>query len=226
MTAKGKSMGHYIIVPLCVGVMMHLTAQAGAMRWKQLFNGIDLTGWEHVGAGTMSVQDGYIASRGGPGILFWPKEKFGHCRIHVVYKMRDFNDNSGVFIRIPVIPRDDWMPVNYGYEVQIDNHPEASGEDEYHVTWTLYSLTKPLSKPGKPGPQSNDMFITIDGPRTIVDLNGEKVTDYTEGQATPERKFNHEPLRGLRPDEGYIALQNHSDKDVVFFKEIAVQALP
>ena len=57
------------------------------------------------------------------------------------------NDNSGVFIRIPVEPREEWMPVHYGYEVQIDNHPEKSNEDDYHVTGTLYSLTKPLAKP-------------------------------------------------------------------------------
>jgi len=28
--------------------------------------------------------------------------------------------------------------VHYGYEVQIDNHPETSKEDDYHVTGTLY----------------------------------------------------------------------------------------
>ena len=45
------------------------------------------------------------------------------------------------------------MPVHYGYEVQIDNHPEKSNEDEYHETGMLYSLTKPLVKNAwKPGP--------------------------------------------------------------------------
>jgi hypothetical protein len=52
-----------------------------------------------------------------------------------------------------------------------------------------------------------------------------KVTDYTEGQPVPERKFDFEPLRGRRPDEGYMGLQNHSDNDIVFFKEVSVQAL-
>ncbi len=39
------------------------------------------------------------------------------------------------------------MPVHYGYEVQIDNKPELSDEDDYHYTGTIYSLTKPLAKP-------------------------------------------------------------------------------
>ena len=83
-----------------------------------------------------------------------------------------------------------WMPVNYGYEVQIDNHPETSNEDEYHVTGTLYSLTKPLARPGKPGPEWNTMEITLDGPRTIVVVNGVKVTDYTEGEPVPPKKLD------------------------------------
>jgi hypothetical protein len=115
------------------------------------------------------------------------------------------------------------MPVHYGYEVQIDN--ESPGEDEYHITGTLYSLTKPMARAGKPGPEWNTMEITLDGPRTIVVLNGTKITDYTEGDPVPERKFSFEPQRGPRPNEGYIGLQNHSDKDVVFFKEVAVKML-
>jgi hypothetical protein len=117
------------------------------------------------------------------------------------------------------------MPVHYGYEVQIDNQPELSNEDDYHYTGTLYSLTKPLAKPGKPGPEWNTMEITLDGPRTIVFVNGEKVTDFKEGDPVPERKFDFEPQRGPRPELGYIGVQNHSEADVVFFKEIAVKPL-
>lgn len=193
--------------------------------WKQLFNGKDLAGWKHVGPGTDTVEDGLIKTSGGMGLLYWTGGKVGNARIRVVYKMRDTNDNSGVFIRIPIEPREAWMPVNYGYEVQIDNDPASSKEDDYHITGTLYSLTKPLAKPGKPGPEWNTMIITIDGPRTIVELNGVKVTDYTEGQPVPQRKFDFEPQRGRRPNEGYIGLQNHSDKDVVFFKEVSLQPL-
>jgi hypothetical protein len=120
---------------------------------KQLFNGKDLTGWKHVGPGGMTVEDGLIRTHGGMGLLYWAGRKMGNRRIRVVYKMRDHNDNSGVFVRIPIEPREPWMPVHYGYEVQIDNEPETSKEDEYHVTGTLYSLTKPAARPGKPGPE-------------------------------------------------------------------------
>jgi hypothetical protein len=193
--------------------------------WRQLFNGKDLEGWKQAGPGTHYVEDGLLKSTGGMGLLYWTKEKFSDCTFRIVYRMRDENSNSGVFIRIPVEPREEWMPVHYGYEVQIDNKPELSDEDEYHYTGTLYSFTKPLSKPGKPGPEWNTMEITLAGLRTIVLVNGEKVTDFTEGDAVPERKFDFEPYRGPRPESGYMGVQNHSEKDIVFFKEISVKNL-
>lgn len=191
--------------------------------WKQLFNGKDLTGWKHVGPGEQYVEDGLIKSHGGMGLLYWQGQKFGNCIIRVVFRMRDENSNSGIFIRIPIEPREEWMPVHYGYEVQIDNKPELSNEDDYHYTGMLYSLTKPLAKTGKPGPEWNTMEITLKGLQTIVYLNGTKVADFKEGDPVPDRKFDFEPFRGPRPEYGYIGVQNHSDADVVFFREIAVK---
>ena len=198
------------------------TANTG---WRQIFNGKDLLGWKHVGKGTSVLEYGMIHGKGGMGLLYYANEKFSNCTIRIVYKMQKENSNSGVFIRIPIQPLEEWMPVFYGYEVQIDNHPETSNEDDYHITGTLYSLTKPLAKPGKPGPEWNTMDITLDGPRTMVYVNAQKVTDYTEGDPTPERKFDFEPMRGRRPDVGYIGLQNHGEDDVVYFKEVAIKPL-
>lgn len=194
-------------------------------EWKQLFNGKDLTGWKHVGPGTMVVEDGLIKTQGGMGLLYWTGGKVGDSVIRVVFKMRDKNDNSGVFIRIPIEPREEWMPVHYGYEVQIDNNPEAVGEGDTHVTGCLYSMNQALARPGKPGPEWNTMEITLDGPRTIVFVNGVKVTDFMEGQPLPAKKFDFEPFRGPRPLKGYFGLQNHSDNDIVFFKEVAIKPL-
>lgn len=200
-----------------------LATAASPEGWIPLFNGKDLSGWKHVGPGNMTVEDGLIHTHGGMGLLYWTGGTIGNCKLRVVFRMRDKNDNSGVYIRIPIEPREPWMPVNYGYEVQIDNI--APGEDEYHITGTLYSLTKPLARPGKPGPEWNTMEITLDGPRTIVTVNGEKVTDYTEGDPVPPKKLSFEPERGRRPVYGFFGLQNHSDNDIVFFKSVEIEPL-
>jgi hypothetical protein len=201
-------------------------AVADTSQWRQLFNGKDLTGWKQAGPGSHYVEDGLLKSKGGMGLLYWTGEKFGNCVIKVVFRMRDENSNAGVFIRIPSVPTEDnMMPVNTGYEVQIDNKPELSDEDDYHYTGMLYSLTKPLAKPGKPGPEWNTMEIYLDGLRTYVYVNGVKVCDYKEGDPVPAKKFDFEPNRGPRPETGYMGIQNHSDADVVFFKEVAVRPL-
>ena len=111
---------------LTIAILVFGSFAAGAENgeWKQFFNGKDLTGWKHVGPGRMYVEDGLIKTDGGMGLLYWTGGKVSDCVIRVVFRMRDKNDNSGVFIRIPLEPREEWMPVNYGYEVQIDNEPE------------------------------------------------------------------------------------------------------
>jgi len=187
---------------------------------RQLFNGHDLVGWKHVGPGKMTVKNGLIHTHGGMGLLYFQGEQFGDCVIRVVYRMRHKNDNSGVFIRIPEEPTEPWMPVNRGYEIQIDN-----AADDYHTTGVLYSLTKAIARPGKPGPEWNTMEITLDGPRTVVAVNGVTVTDYTEGQPVPPKDKDYEPERGARPNRGYIGLQNYGRHDVVFFKEVSVRPL-
>src|SRR6266568_1087077 len=61
--------------------------------------------------------------------------------------------------------------------------------------------------------------------RVVYKMRDFTDNDYTEGQPVPERKFKFEPQRGTRPNDGYIGLQNHSDNDIVFFKEVSVQPL-
>ena len=209
---------------LAVSITCSSSGVQDKSQWRQLFNGKDLTGWKHVGGGSMLVENSLLRGNGGMGLLFWQGEKFSNCVIKVVYKLEKPNSGSGIFIRIPIEPREEWMPVYYGYEVQIDDHPELYNEDEYHYTGVLYSLTKPLAKNDKPL-EWNTMEITLDGPRTIVYVNGTKVTDYMEGDPVPDKKLDFEPFRGLRPDSGYIGIQNQSKADVVYFKEIAVRSL-
>lgn len=188
--------------------------------WRQLFDGKDLNGWQHVGPGGFEVEKGLLKPHGGMGLLWYTGQKFGNEVIRVVFKTVKNSSNSGVYIRIPEKPTEPWMPVNRGYEVQIDN-----SDNDYHCTGVLYSLTKAKARPQWPPGEWNTMEITLDGPRTIVKLNGVTITDYTEGQPVPPKAKWYEPDRGLRPNEGYIGLQNHSDNDIVYFKEVAVRPL-
>lgn len=182
--------------------------QASEPEWTPLFNGEDLSGWSHVGDGQFVVEDGLLKTEGGMGLLWYAEQPFSDAVLRVEYMNPD-SSNAGVFIRIPEAPTEPWMPVNRGYEVQID--PSA---DAYHRTGVLYSLTEARANMGSTPGEWNTMEITLDGDRTRIHVNGELVTDYTEGDPVPEKTEDYEPDRGPRPTEGYIGLQNHGDEDI------------
>ncbi len=215
-------MKRYLPFLIIAFVLIAWSTQDG--KWRQLFNGKDLSGWEQVGPGKFVVEDGLLKTVGGMGMILFPSEKFSNVKIRVIYKVKDNDCNSGVFIRIPEKPKDEWEAVNKGYEVQIDNGIRHVGGD-YHCSGVLYSLTKAMAHPQKKPGDWNIMEITLDGKKTIVSINGEKVTDFTEGDPVPPKTRDFEPDRGLRPESGYIGLQDHDSLSTVYFKEVAVRPL-
>lgn len=195
--------------------------------WRTLFGGeqADLESWEHVGPGEFVLdEEGVLRSRGGMGLLWYTEEPIGDTVVRVVYDVADNDVNAGVFIRIPEEPDDPWYAVHNGYEVQIDNGFRFH-HDDFHVTGVLYSLTEAMAYPQNEPGEWNTMDITLDGPVTMVHVNGEKVTHYAEGQPVPEARKWFEPERGPRPESGYIGLQNHDDQSEVLFREVSVRAL-
>jgi hypothetical protein len=210
---------HRITIFLAAISIAHsLSAQTSS---RALFNGRDLDGWQQVGPGSFVVKDGIMKTDGGMGMLWYTREKIADATIRVVFKLTAKESDSGVFIRIPEKPTEPWMPINRGYEVEIGDWP-----DDYSCTGVLYTFTKALARPIKPIGEWNTMDITIDGPHTVVYLNGTKVTDFTEGHPVPAKPpDSHDPDRGPRPESGYIGLQNHPGSEV-YFKEVSITALP
>jgi hypothetical protein len=206
-----------------MGILIALLLIAGvqtssAEDWEQLFNGKDLTGWKMVGPGRFVVEDGMLKSEGGMGLFYFTGKKVGNTTLRVVFKTSGPRDNSGVFIRMPEQPADPWYGVHNGYEVQID-----AAVDEWHSTGSLYSLSKVSARTQKPAGEWNTMDIVLDGQTTTVILNGTEVNKFHGDQPTPPRKQWYEPVRGPRPDFGYIGLQNHDARSTVYFKEVSVK---
>jgi len=203
---------------LTVTTLLHpLLAQQSQ---NALFNGKNLDGWKHVGAGSMVVENGMLKTEGGMGLLWYTREKVSDATLRVVFKLTGKESDSGVFIRIPERPTEPWMPVNRGYEVEI-----GDWADDYSCTGVLYTFTKALARPIRPLREWNTMEITMDGPHIVVYLNGVKVTDFSEGQPVPPKHAGSiDPDRRPRPDSGYIGLQNHPGS-AVYFKELTVYPL-
>lgn len=207
-------------------VMLGVCGMALVGDAEQLFNGRDLDGWSLVDNNgskppSFVVKDGLLqTNRGGEGFLWYGGHKIANATITVVYRMSTDKGNSGVFIRIPDKPPSEDYAINHGIEVQIDNR-----DNDYHCTGVLYSMTKAMARPYKPAGEWNTMEITLDGPRTIVKLNGVLVTDYDGKSPVPPKKQQWEPDRRPRPDSGYIGVQHHDDEAVISFREISAQPL-
>jgi len=198
-----------------------LVGSLGAQSERRaLFNGRNLDGWEHVGPGSFVVEGGLLKTRGGMGLLWFTHEKIQRATVRVVFRLTAKDADSGLFIRIPEKPTEPWMPVNRGYEAEIGDWP-----DEYSRAGVLYSFTGTQSHPLKPAGEWNTMEVTIDGSHTIIFVNGEKITDFHEGDSVPAKKESSDPERGPRPDSGYIGLQNEPGPEVDF-KEVSVMPLP
>lgn len=207
-------------IAACLSVVVVANCLAAKQSPHALFNGKNLDGWQQIGPGSFVVKDGMMKTEGGMGMLLYAREKIGHATIRVVFKLMEKESDSGVFIRIPEKPTEPWMPINRGYEVEIGDWP-----DDYSCTGVLYTFTKALARPIKPLGEWNTMDITIDGPHTLVYLNGVKVTDFTEGQPVPAKHPGSiDPDRGPRPDAGFIGLQNHPGSEV-YFKEVSLTPL-
>ena len=188
--------------------------------WRPLFDGKGTQGWEMIGPGEVRLEEGELVTSGGMGLLWYSREKFSNCRVRVAFKPTTSSDNSGIFIRIPAPPKDPWFAVHHGYEVQIENHG-----DDWHRTGGLYSMNQVKHRVDARVNEWNIMIITLAGPRTLVELNGVLVTDFTEGDPVPPKTKDYEPERGPRPESGYIGLQNHDEKARVHFREVSVAPL-
>ncbi|MFQ5930186.1 MAG: DUF1080 domain-containing protein, partial [Acidobacteriota bacterium] len=198
-----------------------LAAEEG---WRALFNGENLSGWEQVGPGRFTVENGALRTHGGMGLLWYTPEKIGNAVIRIVYRSTTRGANSGVFIRIPEPPKDPWYAVHNGYEVQILDESDRVVFDEFHRTGAIYSLSKATTFP--PSEDGwNTMEIKLAGQRTVVVINGITVNEFDPSQPVPPRKYRYEPERGPRPDVGYIGLQNHNAESTVYFKEVSVRSL-
>jgi Domain of Unknown Function (DUF1080)/DinB superfamily len=202
---------------LALAIVACVPAFVQAAEPRQLFNGKDLSGWEMVGYGRFVVEDGMLKTEGGMGLLYYAREKFGNQTIRAVFKAASPKANSGVYIRMPEPPPDAWYGVHNGFEVQID-----SAGDEWHRTGAIYSLSRSTKLAQKPQGEWNTMDIELDGAITRVRLNGELVNEFDPSKPVPPRKQHYEPVRGPRPEYGYIGLQNHDPDSIVYFKEVSV----
>ena len=233
-----------------------------ATAWRPLpfiTNGELDTNWIHIGYGGWTVDNGALRTKPdakGLGLLVYQKERFGNCQIRLIFKTKETNSNSGLYVRIgdgildqvnrpgaiyeldanghptdastermkTSSEREEgpWFSVHRGYEIQI----ASSGAAPLNGTGSVYSLA-PSAAPNVETRQWVTMIVTLKGDRIFVDLDGRRITTFDSTASNPPaREIWYQPKRDpKRPQAGYIGLQTHDPKDIVWFKEISVRPL-
>jgi cytochrome c len=188
------------------------TASTPEAGFRSLFDGTPQSAerWRQAGPGGFELVDCTLRSSGGLG-LYWHPDPLPASYVVRVEWMVPGDDNSGVFVGFPDPGDDPWVAVTAGHEVQID-----ATDDDGWTTGAVYGFDPPdvtardaaLRPPG----EWNTFEISVDGDRIAVDLNGERVNDYSDT----------DPVRMNVP--GHVGLQNHGDGDEVFVRRVEVRA--
>lgn len=230
-------------------------SRAGERGYQVIFDGSRacFQRWRYAGGSSVTVQrDGTLRAGPGPanlGVLWYAARPYGDFSLRLQFRddspVPGVRANSGVQVRFPAprppvpgcpmtfngTPQTEnpaaWIAVNCGHEVQINDSPEADGNDP-RKTGSIYGfadLDSARSRPTPPGVW-NDLEIRVVGQHYTVARNGVVINEYENvpGVAFPGRPLD--PGSSSRGLVGYLGLQAHgAPQDVVSFRDIRVMDL-
>jgi len=187
----------------------------------ELFNGKDLSGWEHflVDANASmedvwSVEDGVLTCKGDPGGYLCTKQEYESYRLVVEWRWPEKPGNSGVLLRIAGEPQ--MLPQCAEAQLKHGSVGDMYGFHGFRIGGDPERLSE-FDLPGfrmgriqdneKPAGEWNRYEITVAGAEITVILNGKKVNEATGCDVRP----------------GKIGLQ--SEGGVIHFRTVQLTAL-
>ncbi|MFG1992682.1 ThuA domain-containing protein [Actinoplanes sp. NPDC048988] len=219
----------------------------GHTGYVSLYNGTpeSLRDWAQAPTGQFAIQpDGSLRPSGGLGMLYYTKP-FKDFSLTLQFRdvaPGDARGNSGVFTRFPDprIPLDQrpadscgtvgsartsqaWVAIYCGHEVQI--YDGETGEPQ--KTGSIYNFdVNPLSAAGVTAKNVwNRYEIKVVGQHYTIIRNGKVINEFDNTPGKQSSRAGDPPTDLRQFAEGLIGLQNHSDTDLVDFRDIRVRAL-
>jgi len=180
--------------------------------FKRSYRRYSKHGWNHYGPGYFELDEktGVLKGHGGMGLFWYSVKKYKDFILELDFKCADKYTNSGIFIRVPDMPKNDDY-IYHSFEIQIDD----SGKG-IHKTAAVYDAEPPNADAFKESGEWNHLKIVFKGKNIQLELNGVGVLDW---DAEPRGKVKD------FADEGYIGLQNHDSRSPAYFKNIFIKEL-
>jgi hypothetical protein len=168
--------------------------------WITMFNSKNLDGWKaNESPESWSVEDGVLVGRGPVSHLFYMAHECGDCEFMAEAKITD-KSNSGMYFRTafgPGFPK--------GYEAQVN-----SSHSDWKRTGSLYNFVNVKEQLVQPDTWFTQHIIAK-GNHITIKVNGKTVVDFVDDKNTYTK--------------GYLALQQHDPKSVVYYRNLKMKAL-
>lgn len=178
----------------------------GRSRWRPLWDGKTLRGWEKAGGGDWKIEDGALhgtSTQAEPrhGHLITTRQ-YGDFAVRLKYLARQ--GNSGLYFRVE---KGGSAGVK-GFQAEIDPEKDTGGLYETDGrAWVVQPKPEDVKKWHKPG-EWNEMSVVALGRRVVVQVNGQKTAELL-----------NDPGRA----RGFIALQLHGGQDMdVLFRDLEI----
>ncbi len=170
-----------------------------------LFDGKSLEGWTGAGEPAekcWSVEDGLLVCSGKPGPWLRSDGSYGDFNVRLEYQLLE-GGNSGVYVRVP--EDGNHHGDNAGIEVQVldDNAAKYKELQPYQYTGSLYAIVPASPRVCRAPGEWNTLEIECVGTSYKVIHNGIVVINAKETDNAELAK---------RRLEGYLGLQNHSER--------------
>lgn len=198
--------------------------------YTMLFDGTDASRWRMTGEGNYPIRGAALQAYPGNDLgLSWcdiPMPPDFSLRLQFMLSTPE--DNSGVYVRFPDpttkgYNNPAWVPVHFGFEIQIDDIATPRGED-MHRTGAIYGVPNPNYQRVKclPSGNWNSLQIECRAQKYEVTLNDDVSTvvtnvDLTRGAASAPDTPSFVGMQAhpaTKPGNGHVAFRN------IRFKEL------
>lgn len=194
---------------LSLALFCLISSPGFSQKFKQLFNGKDLSGWTIHGTEKWYVEDGTLVCESGPDKQYGylsTKDTYKNFILEVEFKL-EANGNSGVFIRSDI----EGTKIS-GWQVEVAPPGSNTGGiyESYGRGWLIQpdsTLDKQLDPEGW-----NKMKIKAEGDKVTSWLNGKQMVTLTDEK--------------IGAADGFIALQIHDGGGIkVRWRSIRIKEL-